>query len=234
MNGASRGPARRAGDAERDRADEPDGGQRPQRAARDGGAQRPAVQLVEAVRGDADREGEGRQRRRPAGRRRGRARRRADRDVGEVPGRVRRVQERHVVAPAAGRERVERGRDRLGGAQPARAAPDHDPAAEAHPALPARRRSPRARTPRPARRRIASGTGMLGRRNRPTSCQAGRDQAARRAAGRRRCRGATPAQPGARRHAEVEVADRRAGPRTRASSAASRARRRRSAAGRWR
>jgi len=38
-----------------------------------------------------------------------RGERRADRDVREVPQRVRRVQQRHVVAPAAALERVERG-----------------------------------------------------------------------------------------------------------------------------
>ena len=72
------------------------------------GGERPAVELVEAVRGDADREQERDQRPgqaravgvlREAG---------AERDVGEVPGRVRRVQQRDAVAEAAWPQRVER------------------------------------------------------------------------------------------------------------------------------
>ena len=49
-------------DAERDRAGEADGGQRPQDGVGDPGPQRPPVQLVERVGGDAHRQQEGEQR----------------------------------------------------------------------------------------------------------------------------------------------------------------------------
>jgi hypothetical protein len=70
------------------------------------------VELVEAVRGDADGEHERRQRpgqARPIGVLR---ERRSERDVGQVPRRVRQVEERDAVAEAARPERVER--DALG------------------------------------------------------------------------------------------------------------------------
>ena len=68
-----------------------------------------AVQLVERVRADPDGEKERRERSEqpggvPLGRKRG-----ADRDVAQVPERVRGVEEGRVVAPAAGGKRVERG-----------------------------------------------------------------------------------------------------------------------------
>src|SRR5207245_3146685 len=70
--------------------------------------QRPAAQLVEDMRADADGEkegGEGQPQppRAPLGRERG-----SDYHIAQVPERVRRVEERDVVAPAAARERVER------------------------------------------------------------------------------------------------------------------------------
>ena len=89
------------------------------------------VQLVERVRADADREEERGERGaepRPGERRRERG---ADRDIAQVPERVRRVEERDVVAPAARRKRVER-RPRL--ASLTRAVPRSRPAAEAQPA----------------------------------------------------------------------------------------------------
>ena len=76
-----------AGDAEGDGAREAGDGQAAQRAARDGGAQRPAVQLVQAVRRDADGQAERRHRRdQPAGvERRARGRLRSPRRRGARP-----------------------------------------------------------------------------------------------------------------------------------------------------
>ena len=107
-----REPPRRAGRhgkpdraGRRDREDR----ERDENGPGDPGAKRPSVQLVERVRADAH--GEQERERRPAEQApfQLRRERRADRDIGEVPERVRRVEQRHVVAPAAGRERVERG-----------------------------------------------------------------------------------------------------------------------------
>ena len=93
----------------------------------------------------------------------------ADRDVGEMPRRVRRVEQRDVVAPAAGAERVERGPDVVY----APASPRHDPAAERHPPRlhvldPGG--APRVEQPRlrPLRRRSR---GSTARGTSPTSCQ---------------------------------------------------------------
>ena len=77
--------------------------------ARDPRPQRPPVELVERVRADPDGEEERGERRQEAVPGERGSERGADRDVAQVPGRVRRVEERDVVAPAAGRERVERG-----------------------------------------------------------------------------------------------------------------------------
>ena len=96
-----------------DRAGAPDGdpGERDEHPVGDLRAQRPPVQLVEGVRADPDGEGErgdggaepvpGDDRRQAA----------ADDDVGQMPGRVGRMQQRHVVPPAAALQRVP-GRDR--------------------------------------------------------------------------------------------------------------------------
>ena len=89
-----------AGERDRSRRDERGGGQE--------GGERAAVELVEAVRGDADREQERDQRPGQAARRRVLREARAERDVGEVPGGVGRVQQRDAVAEAAGPQRVER------------------------------------------------------------------------------------------------------------------------------
>jgi hypothetical protein len=73
----------------------------------------PAMELVERVRPDAHRERErehGEAEPPPRDARREAA---ADDDVGEVPRRVREMEERHVVPPAAGSERVERRPARL-------------------------------------------------------------------------------------------------------------------------
>ena len=94
----------------------------------------------------------------------------ADRDVGQVPGRVRRVEERDVVAPAARAERVERGP----GLVLTPAAPDHDPAAEATSAATRTSRSrPRARARAAAARERARSRGCSGQGTSPTSCQPG-------------------------------------------------------------
>ena len=119
-----RDPDRRA---RRDRDDR----QRDEHPGRDARPQRPSVELVERVRADAHRERErehGEPERPPGDDGREAA---ADDDVREVPGRVRRVQQRDVVAPAAAPERVERGAPG-GSCAPS---PDDDAAAEAHPAL---------------------------------------------------------------------------------------------------
>ena len=97
------------GDADRQRPAEAADGESDQAAVGEPGPQRPAVELVERVGADADREEEGGDRRRqPAGvdlrRRRG-----PDRDVADVPERVGRVQDRDQVPPAAGAQGVEGG-----------------------------------------------------------------------------------------------------------------------------
>ena len=68
-----------------------------------------ALELVQRVRADAEGEEEGRDREAEDPEVEPRREPRADRDVREVPQRVRRVEQRHVVAPAARGERVERG-----------------------------------------------------------------------------------------------------------------------------
>src|SRR5204863_515006 len=88
-------------------------GEGPERPARDPRPQRPPPQLVERVRAHAQRERERAERRYEAWPRKRRREPRPYRDVRQVPERVRRMQERHVVPPASGRERVE-GWPRLG------------------------------------------------------------------------------------------------------------------------
>ena len=67
-----------------------------------------ALQLVERVRSDADREEERGQRDQEPLDLEVRRQGRSDRDVGEMPERVRRMEQRQVVAPAARLQRVER------------------------------------------------------------------------------------------------------------------------------
>ena len=70
---------------------------------RNGGAQRAAVQFVECMGRDTDGKEEREHRRGEAPAVGARRKRRADDDVREVPRRVRRVQHRPPIAPAAGR-----------------------------------------------------------------------------------------------------------------------------------
>ena len=103
-----------AQDADPDRSGDRHRRQGDQRAARDSRLQRPPHQFVEGVRADPDSEEEGAEQQpelRPVepGGDRG-----SDRDIAQVPDRVRRVEERDVVAPSAGAQGVE-GRPRLGG-----------------------------------------------------------------------------------------------------------------------
>ena len=97
----------RSDDADRDGARDRDDGERDEQRARDPRPERPAVQLVERVRADTDREEEGGQRGEEPVPGEGRGERGADGDVAQVPRRVGRVEERDVVAPASRRERVE-------------------------------------------------------------------------------------------------------------------------------
>ena len=107
---------RQQGDADRAHAPEPDGrggGERDgagrgERGSGEAGTERPAVELVEAVRGDADGQEEGHQRPGQAGAVDLLREPRAERDVGEMPGRVGRVQQRDDVSHAAGPQGVER------------------------------------------------------------------------------------------------------------------------------
>src|SRR5207248_8387554 len=85
------------------------GGEDDEDRRRDPRPERTAVQLVESVRADAEAEEEGRHRQREPCSLDVRGEGRADDDVAQVPGRVRQVEQRHVVAPAAGSERVEGG-----------------------------------------------------------------------------------------------------------------------------
>ena len=80
--------------------------ERDESCGRDARPQRPAVQFVERVRGDPHREEERRDSPHHAVRVEVRREGGAHRDVREVPERVRRVEQRDVVAPAASAERV--------------------------------------------------------------------------------------------------------------------------------
>src|SRR5439155_12146748 len=71
--------------------------------------ERTSVELVERVRAQTDRAEEGEHGPCEVPEVHVGDRARADHDVGEVPQRVRRVEQGHVVAPSAGRERVEGG-----------------------------------------------------------------------------------------------------------------------------
>ena len=126
-----------------------------QHRRRDPGLQRAAVQLVERMRGQADGEEERDQRGQQAGKADLRGERGADDHVGQVPGRVRRMQQRPPVPPSARARRVvggpgggadlagaAAGRHRRGGSGSGRLAaspsatcagsPHHQAAAEAH------------------------------------------------------------------------------------------------------
>jgi hypothetical protein len=98
----------RADQSDDDRSRQCDHRQHDEHARRNTSAERSTVDLVEPVRGNTDREEEGSQARREADPVKGTAECRTDRDVAEVPRRVRRMEECRVVPPAAGRERVER------------------------------------------------------------------------------------------------------------------------------
>ncbi len=104
-----RGDLHGAVHAERDRAEEADAGDRPERAVGDPGAQRPVVHLVERVGGQADREEERDQALREPPPRDRRRQRGADRYEGQVPQRVGGVEQRPIVAPPTRRQCVERG-----------------------------------------------------------------------------------------------------------------------------
>ena len=85
-----------------------DRGESDEDGARDARPQRPPAQLVECVRADADGEPECEHRGPEPSPRDDGSEASADDDVGEVPGGVRRVEQRDVVAPAAALERVPR------------------------------------------------------------------------------------------------------------------------------
>ena len=108
-----RRPRDRRVDAECDGSGNRYSRKRDQRSVRDSRLQRPSHPFVERVRADAHREAEGEHRRCGARPREMRRKCSADRDVRQVPCRVRRVEQRDVVAPAARSQRVKR-RARLG------------------------------------------------------------------------------------------------------------------------
>ena len=123
-----------AGDADRDRAGEPDDGERDERAVGQPRAER-AARAARRARARATptarKKAASAATRRSAwsvGRRRG-----AERDVAEVPRRVRRVQERDEVAPAARAQRVERRALSRRACRRHRVPHITTPAAEAHP-----------------------------------------------------------------------------------------------------
>ena len=81
--------------------------ERDQHPGRDPRVQRAAVQLVERMRADPEPEEEGEDGEPEPPGRHVRRETGADDDIAQVPERVRQVQQGHVVAPAAGGERVE-------------------------------------------------------------------------------------------------------------------------------
>ena len=147
-----------AGQSDRDRAHEPNGGQRDERAVGEPCCQWSAVQLVQRVRAHPNPEEKRSERRRETvpvqhgsgGRTQG--------DIAQVPGRVRRVQERDDVAPATRSQRVERRALKLRGGH------RHEP-----PTSPRRRRGScagrgRRRCRRPARARAGARADSVRRR----------------------------------------------------------------------
>ena len=99
----------RAEHADRDRAHESAGRECDQRPAAQAGPERPAVELVERVCADPDGEKERAERGRQTVGVHDRRGRRAQGDVAQVPGRVRRVEQRDEVPPAPGTQRIEGG-----------------------------------------------------------------------------------------------------------------------------
>ena len=96
-------------DPDRDRTANREGGRGGEHSRGDSRLEWASVQLVQRVRADSHREQEcehGQAEQPPA---EVRCERSADRNVRQMPERVRRMQQRHVIAPAAGCERVERG-----------------------------------------------------------------------------------------------------------------------------
>ena len=166
--------------------------------------ERPAVQLVEHV----GRRRRARARTRPSSRASGRCGRRGaiaapSATYDEVPRRVRQVEHRDVVAPAA-RARARRRR----ALRPP--SPCHDPSAEREPAQLRRPRSRRRATPRACGRRGQARVVAPGSTGRGTSRpRASRRRSARPAAGRppRTC-SSQSGRHGAGRHAELEPGDR--------------------------
>jgi hypothetical protein len=96
-----------AGDPDRDGTCQSDGRGPDECPARQLRSERPPVQLVECVRADADAEEEGPERSKETVEVNGRCRGGAERDVAEMPRRVRRVQQRDGVPPPAGAKRIE-------------------------------------------------------------------------------------------------------------------------------
>ena len=98
----------RSDDADGDGAREPDPGDHLQHCPGDGRLQGPAPELVEGVGRQAHAQEEGERGGAEAAPVEDGGRRRPDRHVRQVPRRVRRMQQRPVVAPSAGGQRVER------------------------------------------------------------------------------------------------------------------------------
>jgi len=101
-----------AGHAEGDRAEKAGDRRDPQRKRGDAGSQRASPKLVQRVGRDADREEEGEQGGQQPGQAQHRREGRSDHHVGQMPGRVGRMQQGpHVASPACrGRRVVSRGR----------------------------------------------------------------------------------------------------------------------------
>ena len=104
-----RADPRQAEQAQRDGAQEAGACGQPERGVGDGGAQGMAVDLVERVCGNADGAEEREHRRHEADGVGVGSERRADDDVGEMPGGVGRVEKRPPVPPPSGRGGVEGG-----------------------------------------------------------------------------------------------------------------------------
>ena len=95
-------------DPDRRRSRQRDGRQNHECAAREVRTHRPALQLIEHVGGHAHREEERCESGTQPPRVQMGSERRADRDVGQIPRRVRSVKEGHEVPPPTGAQRVER------------------------------------------------------------------------------------------------------------------------------
>ena len=123
-------------DGEPDDAGRADGddGETDERPRRDPGAERSPAKLVERVRADPHREREREHREAQTTPRDADGEATAHDHVGEVPRRVGKVEQRHVVAPTPWLERVEGGSARGRPLSAHAAPPDDEPAAEAEPA----------------------------------------------------------------------------------------------------